>query len=52
MNEKAAHHDYLVTEPRTHRTKIRRHHERAVPERIEEFLRAGLMAHVAYVEEG
>jgi nitroimidazol reductase NimA-like FMN-containing flavoprotein (pyridoxamine 5'-phosphate oxidase superfamily) len=52
MDEKAAHHDYVVPEPRTHRTQIRRHPERAVPERIEEFLRAGLMAHVAYVEEG
>src|SRR5450759_3900839 len=52
MNEKAIHDDYVVPEPRTHRTQIRRHPERAVPERIEEFLRAGLMAHVAYVEEG
>jgi len=52
MNEKAAHHDCVVPEPRTHRTQIRRHPERAVPERIEEFLRAGLMAHIAYVEEG
>jgi hypothetical protein len=52
MDEKAAHHDYVVPEPRSHRTQIRRHPERAVPERIEEFLRAGLMAHVAYVEEG
>ncbi|HEX7491260.1 MAG TPA: pyridoxamine 5'-phosphate oxidase family protein [Candidatus Limnocylindrales bacterium] len=38
--------------PRTDRTRIRRHADRAVPERIEEFLRAGLVAHVACVDEG
>ena len=38
--------------PRTDRTRIRRHADRAVPERIEEFLRAGLVAHVACVEDG
>ncbi len=38
--------------PRTDRTRIRRHDERGVPERIEEFLRAGLVAHVAYVQGG
>ena len=38
--------------PRTARTRIRRHPERAVPERIEEILRAGLVAHVAYIVEG
>jgi nitroimidazol reductase NimA-like FMN-containing flavoprotein (pyridoxamine 5'-phosphate oxidase superfamily) len=30
------------------RTRIRRHPERAMPERVEEFLRAGRVAHVAY----
>jgi uncharacterized protein len=38
--------------PRTDRTRIRRHADRAVPDRIEEFLRAGLIAHVACVEDG
>jgi nitroimidazol reductase NimA-like FMN-containing flavoprotein (pyridoxamine 5'-phosphate oxidase superfamily) len=38
--------------PRTDRTRIRRHADRAVPERIEEFLRTGLIAHVATVENG
>jgi nitroimidazol reductase NimA-like FMN-containing flavoprotein (pyridoxamine 5'-phosphate oxidase superfamily) len=41
-----------IPEPRTDRTRIRRHADRAVPERIEEFLRAGLIAHVACVDEG
>ena len=41
-----------VPAPRTDRTRIRRHADRAVPERIEEFLRAGLVAHVACVEVG
>lgn len=36
--------------PRTDRTRIRRHPERAVPDRIEEILRTGLVAHVAYVD--
>jgi uncharacterized protein len=52
MTDKTSRHDYIVPEPRTHRTEIRRHPDRAVPERIEEFLRAGLIAHIAYVEEG
>ncbi len=38
--------------PHTDRTRIRRHPERGVPERIEEFLRAGLIAHVGYVDDG
>jgi nitroimidazol reductase NimA-like FMN-containing flavoprotein (pyridoxamine 5'-phosphate oxidase superfamily) len=33
------------------RTRIRRHPERAMPERVEEFLRAGRVAHVAYTVE-
>ena len=31
---------------------MNRKSERAVPDRIEEFLRAGLVAHIAYVEDG
>jgi nitroimidazol reductase NimA-like FMN-containing flavoprotein (pyridoxamine 5'-phosphate oxidase superfamily) len=38
--------------PRTDRTRIRRHADRAVPDRIEELLRSGLVAHVACVEDG
>jgi nitroimidazol reductase NimA-like FMN-containing flavoprotein (pyridoxamine 5'-phosphate oxidase superfamily) len=38
--------------PRTDRTRLRRHADRAVPDRIEEFLQAGLIAHVACVEDG
>jgi nitroimidazol reductase NimA-like FMN-containing flavoprotein (pyridoxamine 5'-phosphate oxidase superfamily) len=38
--------------PHTDRTTIRRHADRGVPERIEEFLRAGLVADVAYVDNG
>jgi nitroimidazol reductase NimA-like FMN-containing flavoprotein (pyridoxamine 5'-phosphate oxidase superfamily) len=38
--------------PHTDRTVIRRHADRGVPERIEEFLGAGLVADVAYVENG
>jgi nitroimidazol reductase NimA-like FMN-containing flavoprotein (pyridoxamine 5'-phosphate oxidase superfamily) len=38
--------------PRTDRTRIRRHADRAVPDRIEEFLRNGSIAHVACVEDG
>jgi nitroimidazol reductase NimA-like FMN-containing flavoprotein (pyridoxamine 5'-phosphate oxidase superfamily) len=41
-----------VPKPRTGRTRIRRHADRAVPERIEEFLRVGHVAHVALVENG
>jgi nitroimidazol reductase NimA-like FMN-containing flavoprotein (pyridoxamine 5'-phosphate oxidase superfamily) len=33
-------------------TRIRRHPERAVPEQVEEFLRAGRVAHVAYSVDG
>ncbi len=36
--------------PLTDRTRIRRHADRAVPDRIEEFLAAGSVAHVACVE--
>jgi uncharacterized protein len=52
MDEKPARYDYPVPQPRTDRTRIRRHADRAVPDSIEEFLRAGLVAHVAYVEAG
>ena len=52
MDDKTGRTDYPVPSPHTDRTRIRRHPERAVPERIEEFLRAGLIAHVAYVEDG
>jgi nitroimidazol reductase NimA-like FMN-containing flavoprotein (pyridoxamine 5'-phosphate oxidase superfamily) len=38
--------------PVTDRTRIRRHADRAVPDRIEEFLRTGMIAHVACVEDG
>ena len=46
------HADYSVPAPRTARTTIHRKPDRAVPDRIEEFLRAGLICHVAYVEDG
>jgi len=52
MDDKTARHDYTVPKPHTDRTRIRRHSDRAVPDRIEEFLRAGLVAHVAYVDGG
>ena len=39
-------------QPQTDRARIRRHADRAVPERIEEFLRLGHVAHVALVEDG
>lgn len=52
MDETTARDDYIVPAPRTDRTRIRRHADRAVPDRIEEFLRAGLIAHVACVEDG
>ena len=52
MDDKTARHDYPVPEPHTERTRMRRHPDRAVPDSIEEFLRAGLVAHVAYVEAG
>ena len=41
-----------VPSPLTDRTRIRRHPDRAVPDRIDEFLSAGLVAHVAIVEDG
>jgi len=41
-----------VPGPATDRTRIRRHADRAVPDRIEEFLLAGRVAHVALVEAG
>jgi len=44
--------DFPAPGPRSDRTRIRRHADRAVPDRIEEFLRAGLVAHVACVEDG
>jgi nitroimidazol reductase NimA-like FMN-containing flavoprotein (pyridoxamine 5'-phosphate oxidase superfamily) len=34
------------------RTRVRRHPERAVPEQVEAFLRAGRVAHVAYAVNG
>lgn len=52
MDDKTARHDYPVPQPHTDRTRIRRHADRAVPDRIEEFLRAGMIAHVACVEGG
>jgi nitroimidazol reductase NimA-like FMN-containing flavoprotein (pyridoxamine 5'-phosphate oxidase superfamily) len=52
MDETTAREDYIVPAPRTDRTRIRRHADRAVPDRVEEFLRAGLIAHVACVEDG
>jgi nitroimidazol reductase NimA-like FMN-containing flavoprotein (pyridoxamine 5'-phosphate oxidase superfamily) len=41
-----------VPAPRTARTALHRKPDRAVPDRIEEFLRAGMVAHIAYVENG
>jgi uncharacterized protein len=41
-----------VPAPRTDRARVRRHADRAVPERIEEFLRAGRVAHLAVIEDG
>ncbi len=38
--------------PRTPRTRIRRHDDRAVPHAIETILRAGHVAHVAYCVDG
>jgi hypothetical protein len=40
-----------VPGPATDRTRIRRHADRGVPERIEEFLLAGQVAHVALVTD-
>ena len=39
-----------VPGPRTDRTRIHSHSERAAPDRVEEFLRAGLVAHVGFVD--
>lgn len=44
--------DHRRPGPRTERTRIRRHAERAAPERIEEILAAGLVAHVACSVDG
>ncbi len=52
MDEKTGRHDYTVPAPHTDRTRVHRHPERAIPDRIEEFLRAGLIAHIAYIEGG
>lgn len=52
MDDATAGDDYIVPAPRTNRTRIRRHADRAVPDRVEEFLRTGLIAHVAYIEDG
>ena len=52
MSETRAHLDVGAPRPRTTRTRLRRHADRAVPERIEEFLRAGMIAHVACVDKG
>ena len=52
MSETRAHLDVGAPRPRTTRTRLRRHADRAVPERIEEFLRAGTIAHVACVDHG
>jgi uncharacterized protein len=54
MNDDGLAHSPDSTAPglRTDRTQIRRHADRAVPDRIEELLRAGLIAHVACVEDG
>jgi nitroimidazol reductase NimA-like FMN-containing flavoprotein (pyridoxamine 5'-phosphate oxidase superfamily) len=41
-----------VPAPKTERTALHRKPDRAVPDRIEEFLRAGTVAHIAYVEGG
>ena len=43
--------DPTTPAPRTERTRIRRHADRAVPERIEEFLRLGHVAHVALADD-
>jgi uncharacterized protein len=52
MDEQSARKDTARPQPRTDRARIRRHADRAVPDRIEEFLTAGLVAHVACVDEG
>jgi len=52
MDDTPAPLDQVAPGPRTDRTRIRRHADRAVPERVEAFLRRGLIAHVACVEDG
>jgi hypothetical protein len=53
MNDETIHKNPSHTPaPLTDRTRIRRRADRAVPERIEEFLQAGLIAHVSCVEDG
>src|ERR1035437_5535311 len=52
MDETSPPNDHPAPAPRTDRTRIRRHADRAVPARIEEFLRAGLIAHGSCVEDG
>lgn len=52
MEEPTAPKDYAAPGPLTDRTRIRRHADRAVPDRIEKFLRTGLVAHVALVDGG
>jgi uncharacterized protein len=52
MDDTTARPDHAIPAPRTDRTRIRRHADRAVPDRIEEFLRVGDIAHVACVEDG
>ncbi|HEX6797097.1 MAG TPA: pyridoxamine 5'-phosphate oxidase family protein [Ktedonobacterales bacterium] len=44
--------DQVNAETKTERVRIRRHPERAVPERAEEILRAGRVAHVGFAVEG
>ncbi len=52
MDDTTARPAYTVPGPRTDRTRVRRHADRAVPDRVEEFLRTGQIAHVACVENG
>jgi hypothetical protein len=52
MDKKTAGLSHTARSARTDRARIRRHADRAVPERLEEFLRAGLIAHVSCVEDG
>lgn len=44
--------DRQTPHPKTVRARIRRHPERGVPERVEEILAAGHVAHVAYTVDG
>jgi nitroimidazol reductase NimA-like FMN-containing flavoprotein (pyridoxamine 5'-phosphate oxidase superfamily) len=52
MDDMHASSAHTVPRLRTDRTRIRRKADRAAPERIEEFLLAGLVAHIACVEDG